>query len=181
MLRPADLYGLRRDDILLADEHLLGPFLLLRVREPTTRWRGGKQQNVRIDLEVVVDAFSTFLRRLPAHRLVWPMSPSRFARRLQHLSRAAMGNSISVLPSLLRTGGATCFFQSSGEALERLRWKGRWRDGRILSNYIQELTAPMLNTRFSDEDLRRVNELAVFFASCLVDLRINNGSSGDDL
>ena len=121
LLRPANLYGLRRDDIMLADKHPLGPFLLPAVREPKTRWRGGKQQYVRIDLEVVVCALSTLLWRLPAQRLVWPMSPSRFTRRLQFLARSAIGNSISVLPSSLQTGGATRFLpevrRSTGEIM----------------------------------------------------------------
>ena len=180
LLRPAELYGLAREDVLTEQEHHMGPFLLVRVKQPKSRWRGAKQQYVRLDEPRVVVGLTKLLSRLPVQALIWPMSPSRFATRLKRLSQVVVGNSFGVLPSSLRTGGATWFFQASEEHLQRLLWRGRWRDARVLGSYIQEVTAAMLNARLGDDDARRVASLAAYFGSWLSTLIIQVGDGAAD-
>ena len=180
LLRPAELYGLRREDILTESEHHMGRFLLVRLKRPKSRWRGAAQQYVRVDEPRVVQGLTMLLKRLPRQALVWPMSPSRFAMRLKRLSEAVIGKIFGVLPSSLRTGGATWFFQASGEHLTRLLWRGRWRDARVLGSYIQEITAAILNARLSDDDAHRVASLAAFFGKWLSTLVIQFGDRSVD-
>ena len=66
---------------------------------------------------------------------------------------------VLVLPSGLRTGGATFAFQSSGEDLPRLLWKGRWRDVRMLGIYVQELGAAMIRMRLGAAEEELISEL----------------------
>ena len=180
LLRPSELYGLRRRDVLLGSEHHMGPFLLVRVLEPKSRWRGAKQQYVRIDEASVVTGLNKLLARLRPDELIWQMSPARFATRLRRIALIAVGRGCSVLPSSLRTGGATWFFQSSQEDLPRLLWKGRWRDARVLGSYIQEITAAILNARLSAEDAARVAELADMFCGWMIDLICEPGMVAAD-
>ena len=65
-----------------------------------------------------------------------------------------------VLPSSLRTGGATHFFMKWNEDLPRLMWRGRWRDLRMLGIYVQELSAGLVRMRLSPSDVARVNVLS---------------------
>ena len=180
LLRPAELYGLRRSDILMETEHFMGHFILVRVLEPKSRWKGARQQYVRVDHPLVVQALQVLLGRLSMQDLIWPWSPGRFALRLKRLSQAVTGNPTGVLPSSLRTGGATWLFQSTGEDLPRLLWRGRWRDARVLASYIQEVTAAMLAARLPETDARRIKELADFFEPWLSVLRIEDGAVAID-
>ena len=80
------------------------------------------------------------------------------------LSREYLGRDDLVLPSGLRTGGATFALQKSEEDLGRLLWRGRWRDIRILGIYIQELSAAMVRMKLQHDDAVRVRRLADVFA-----------------
>ena len=160
----------------------MGSFLLVRVVEPKSRWRGAKRQYVCLDEESVVTGLTKLVRRLSPEMLIWPMSPARFASRLRRMSQTLIGPAFGVLPSSLRTGGATWFFQASGEHLERLLWRGRWRDGRVLGSYIQEITAAILNARLDDAAAARVSELASLFCRWMIAMEIQSGMvAADDL
>ena len=102
---------------------------------------------------------------LPAR--LWPGSPQTLSARLACLSRAALGNSSLALPSGLRTGGATFVFQSCGEDLNRLLWKGRWRDVRLLGIYVQELAAATVRMRLDAEASLLVEQLAALYEALL--------------
>ena len=65
-----------------------------------------------------------------------------------------------VLPSGLRTGGATHFFMKWNEDLPCLMWRGRWRDLRMLSIYVQELSAGLVRMRLGPVDNARVMDLS---------------------
>ena len=147
LLRPAEMCGLKRVDCLLRHEHRMGDFLLVRIAEPKSRWASGHQQYVRIDALAPLAWLEAQLAMLEMSAPLWPGRPSTFSSRLAALSKATLGNASLVLPSGLRTGGATFVFQSSGEDLPRLLWKGRWRDVRMLGIYIQELGAAMIRMR----------------------------------
>ena len=118
---------------------------------------------MRVDDPAVVMALTQLLNRVPAQAHVWPMSPSRFATRLALLCKMVIGPASGVLPSSLRTGGATWFFLSSGESLDRLLWRGSWRDARVLGSYIQECTAALPHARLPRADAARVELLAFLF------------------
>ena len=163
LLRPAEICGLTRADILLPLEHSMGRFLLVRIGEPKSRWAAAHQQYVRVGSLAPISWMSQELSELTMESRLWPASPSTFATRLSHLSRAIVGSDSMIKPSGLRTGGATYEFQSSSEDLQRLQWRGRWRDPRMLLLYIQELSAASVRMRLDAATTAFVNELASHF------------------
>ena len=165
LLRPAEMCGLKRVDCLLRHEHRMGDFLLVRIAEPKSRWAAGHQQYVRIDAVAPLAWLESQLTPLGMSAPLWPGTPSTFSSRLAALSKATLGDASLVLPSGLRTGGATFAFQSSGEDLQRLLWKGRWRDVRMLGIYIQELGAAMVRMRLGAQEEAMVSELEGLYTS----------------
>ena len=49
--------------------------------------------------------------------------------------------------------------------MQRLLWKGRWRDVRMLGIYIQELGAAMVRMRLGAQEEAMVSELEGLYAS----------------
>jgi hypothetical protein len=164
LLRPSESYGLSRSDFLLPSDHDMGEYLLLRIREPKSRWASGHQQYVRIGREAPLDWLVSELSRMRMNCQIWPGSPGTFCSRLRMLSKECLGREDLVLPSGLRTGGATFVFQKSDEDLGRLLWRGRWRDIRMLGIYIQELSAAMVRMKLQHDDDVRVRRLADLYA-----------------
>ena len=160
LLRPIELFTLRRRDLLLSADHGLGSFLMVQLLGPKSRWRGRPNEYVRIDEQPVVQAVAKLAARLKPAQPVWSYSPSTFGARLRRLSHRAFGPSITVLPSSLRTGGATYYFQNWAEDLNRVMWRGRWRDARVLSSYIQECGAALVQLKLEGESAARVRALA---------------------
>ena len=60
-----------------------------------------------------------------------------------------------ITPSSHRGGGATWFFQATGN-LELTRWRGRWQQNRTLEVYLQEVAAASLLPELSPDARRRV-------------------------
>ena len=167
LLRPIELSGLRRLDVLLPREHLMGDFLLLRVREPKSAWARGSQQYARVDDPVVFRWLVAEMEKLGPEESIWPGSPATFARRLAHLCGATLGDKRLVLPSSLRTGGATHFFMKWNEDLPRLQWRGRWRDARLLAIYVQELSAGLCQMRLTPEYQVKVEALSALYETMI--------------
>ena len=163
LLRPSEICGLMRSDVLLPLDHGMGGFLMLRIREPKSRWASSRQQYVRVGKEAPVAWLVQELGLIPLSSQIWPGSPATFSKRLAVLSRATLGRADLVLPSGLRTGGATFVFQNSYEDLVRVQWRGRWKDSRMLAIYIQELSAAMVQMRLQQAEAARVSELAALF------------------
>ena len=67
----------------------------------------------------------------------------------------------------IRSGKMEKSRNSFGEDLTKLLWRGRWRDLRMLSIYIQELAAASVLMRLDDSTTAFVNELAALFESLL--------------
>ena len=64
LLRPIELFTLRRRDLLLPGEHEQGPFILVQLRGPKTRWRGRPNEYVRVDETPIVQAVTALATRL---------------------------------------------------------------------------------------------------------------------
>ena len=148
---------------MLAEDHQLGGFILVRIRRPMARWRGRPEEYVRIDGESAVRGMTQLLQWLHPSQQVWQLSPKTFTARLRKLSQRVLGQRITVLPSSLRTGGATHFFQRRDKHFSNRLWRVRWRDVRALSSYIQECTAALFRARFGAVQSARVDELSSFF------------------
>ena len=102
----------------------------------------------------------------PGSRL-WPASAAALVRRL----RLALGY-LTPRPALftlgsLRSGGATALFARWGEDVARLQWRGRWRDGRSLPHYVQELIAARITSALRGPDLVRIQQIAALVGSVM--------------
>ena len=62
-------------------------------------------------------------------------------------------------------------FMRFREDLPRLMWRGRWREARTLSHYVQELVAAKLTTNMSAEERERAEGLAALAFWVLEDLQ----------
>ena len=137
LLRPIEYTSLTARHILLDMDGQGNQRLLLAVEHPKTRVRGARQQYARVDEPAVCDFWLAMRGQLLPSERIWPWSMTTWRWRLTVLCRHL--DIPSVLPSSLRTGGATHLFQEWGEDLPRLLWRGRWTNPKVLGHYIQEL------------------------------------------
>ena len=164
LLRPGELIALRRQDILLMHENEVGAgYILVQILEPKTRFRRGRtHEYVKIEAPIEVLWFlELVLSRYPPQARLWPYPYRTFRTHLGHLSERLLGTTLGkkVLPSGLRTGGATWFFESSGEDVARLCWKGRWADHRMLPHYVQQLVVQKITLAIPAEARRYAKQL----------------------
>ena len=94
-------------------------------------------------------------------------SPGTFRRRFQQLLRAVAGRPNLILPSSLRPGGATYYYQIWDGDVARLQWMGRWASPVMLRHYIQELGAVQILHRLPDETKKKINKLEALFDDIL--------------
>jgi len=141
LLRPCEYIFLLRRLLLLPSDHTQGDFCFVRVLSPKTRYRGARHQYVRIDEPGIASFLDKTFGSLQKSDRLWLGSASTFRARFNLLQKTCVGTIALVLPSSLRTGGATFLFEKWNEDLMRLKWRGRWRSDKMLEIYIQELGA----------------------------------------
>ena len=73
------------------------------------------------------------------------------------------------MPSSLRPGGATGFFETHGERIDLLMWRGRWACQRTLGHYIQELQVHQVLQDLPLEKMDVIEKLEELFSGCLRD------------
>mmetsp|Transcript_101717 Transcript_101717/g.326765 ORF Transcript_101717/g.326765 Transcript_101717/m.326765 type:complete len:158 (+) Transcript_101717:696-1169(+) len=103
--------------------------------------RGPKRQYAKVDEPYVISFLLKVLPALPASERIWNGSSATFRTRFDDILKALSIPIGSILPSSLRTGGATTLFQLWDENVQKLMWRGRWQSQRILEHYVQELAA----------------------------------------
>ena len=165
MLRPGEACALTREHFLLPHEHG-GLDVMIRVRSPK-RSRGARREFTRVE---AVDTHPWFLCVLsglrPGSRL-WPASQNALVRRLRlSLSYLTPRPGLFTLGSL-RAGGATALFSRWHEDVARLQWRGRWRDGRSLPHYVQELIAARITSALRGPELVKIQQVAALIGAVL--------------
>ncbi|CAE7290791.1 unnamed protein product, partial [Symbiodinium sp. CCMP2592] len=151
LLRPAEIIGLRRQDLALPDDHFDQNVLYIRIGNPKTRHRAASQQHIRVDHPGVAQWVADAIGSTPPWRRIWNGSWAAFKLRFGALQQVVL-TKVTFLPSSLRPGGATFFFRLWDENLQRLQWRGRWKSFRMLETYVQELGATEVMVRFSQKD-----------------------------
>ena len=169
LLRPGELFGLRREDILLPHQHE-NQGIMIRLRAPKRRVGGARHEYARVDLEDVRGAVIYVLGRLGRGQHLWPASPASFANRFRRALGALVPHPSRYTAGSLRSGGATALFQRWSEDIGRLGWRGRWRDHRTLAHYIQELTALRITLDWAPQTRMLIEELAELCDEALDDL-----------
>ena len=160
LLRPGELFDLRRCDILMEEEE--GAAVMVRIRK-SKRWvRGARGQYAKLEGKYVCDWVRQLLMRMCHSESFWPAAPGAFAVRFRALVKAVLGCEGPFTPGSLRTGGATWAFQEWDENLVKLCWRGRWRDVNTLWHYVQELQSLQVLQSLPPAGLSRARELAGF-------------------
>ena len=166
LLRPAEIIGLRRQDLVLPGDHFDDEVLYVHIGQPKTRHRAAASQHVRVDYQGVAGWIVAALPSTPGWRTIWNGSWAAFKLRFDALQSEVLEGT-PFLPSSLRPGGATFLFSSWDENLTRLQWRGRWKSFRMLETYVQELGATEVLARFSPKVRRRVSVLGSCFQEIL--------------
>ena len=173
ILRTGEVLQARRRDLYLpSDGGNFVNFALLAIMEPKTRFSTARHQSAKLDipdlLQVVVMAFES----LRPDDFLWHQSPQSFRKRFRQVL-AAVGLPCEhhaglkpLDPGSLRPGGATWLLQTfeSGDLLLR---RGRWALYRVMSIYIQEVSAVMYLARLPLTIRTRVLGVASCFSSVL--------------
>ena len=88
-------------------------------------------------------------------------------RRLAQLTMHLTGHEKLILPSSLRPGAATHFFELWGENLPRLLWRGRWASQRTLEHYVQEIVSAQVLMRVETSKVEKIHKLSNMFVEVL--------------
>ena len=76
----------------------------------------------------------------------------------------------TILPSSLRPGGASHFFEVWDENIPKLQWCGRWACTKTLEHYVQELLVHKMLMHITGHQRIRIEGLAALWAELLDDV-----------
>ena len=161
LLRPSDLTGLQRSDLMLPMEHdspQLG--LLIRLRTPKRHVSGARVQYTRVDGQHLCPLVVFLIRRMDRSQLIWPSSAPTLGRRFRKILGQLVPLPATFSLGSLRAGGATFLFGEFDEDLQRLAWRGRWRQINTLAHYVHELAASRIGMAWSSSVRERLREIA---------------------
>jgi len=132
LLRPKECWSLTRESFALPHEHQHGNMILIFLGPNKVALRGPKRQYAKVDQPYVISFLLKVLSALPASERIWNGSSATFRTRFDDILKVLSIPIGSILPSSLRTGGATTLFQLWDENVQKLLWRGRWQSQRIL-------------------------------------------------
>ena len=135
LLRPGELLGLRRSDILMSTTPE-GVVWLIRIEKAKSWSRKARAQYAKLDALHNCVFCKHFVRHMQPSERLWPALAGAFTIRLRALVRAVTGRPGPYTTGSLRTGGATFLFDEWREDLPRLCWRGRWRDFSTVWHYV---------------------------------------------
>ena len=153
LLRPAELVGLRRKDVLFSAGHCP----ILAIRNPKNRRFFGRAQFVLLQDVCTSDWLRWFVHSLPGECKLWPGSISSFRVWFRRLLQVCCLDTVAWNPSSLRCGGATYLHVHLNVSISRLKFIGRWSSDRTLSAYVQESAYCLVLTQLTDVLQQRIN------------------------
>lgn len=171
LLRPGEFLTARRSDLLLPRDvgHTIA-FAILSIQEPKTRNVAARHQAARLDIPDLLALVQAEFFRLQSHQKLWPSSGQTLRARFKSVL-AGLG-----LPSShtqqhkaldlgsMRAGGATWLLETTenGNLVQR---RGRWISEKVMSLYIQELSANIYLSQLSEKTRTKILKLAHAFPS----------------
>ena len=169
LLRPGEFIAATRSDLLLPKD--VGDtitFAILSIKEPKTRNVAARHQAARLDIPDLLLMVQSVFYRFEGHQRLWASSAqtlrSRFKTILTGLGLSASGlNGEKTLDlGSMRAGGATWLLETTenGNLVQR---RGRWISEKVMSLYIQELTANIFMARLSGPVKQKILKLAHAF------------------
>ena len=152
----------RKDLVLSSDVGNSIDYVLLKIREPKTRYRAARHQAGKLEQVDLIEIVKIGFEKLHPEDRLWNFSGStlrtRLTRLLQVLSLPHQTGQIPKPLSLasFRPGGATHLITVS-ESAELVRRRGRWASFKTMEMYLQEVAA---STYLNDvSDVARENVL----------------------
>jgi hypothetical protein len=180
LLRPIEYLRAKVSDLILPRDHDGGRVVFVNIPEHKTQRRGPRRAHVRVDEKEVVDFLEWRAAQLKPWMPLWSGSAHTWRKRLETLAFFLTGVRKVILPSSLRPGGATYFFQKWDENLPRLQWRGRWASARMLEHYVQELVGCQILHRVESNNRARIESLAALYLPVLTETCGNQGESEAD-
>lgn len=147
VLRTGELLQARRADLLLpVDTGFFASYALLAIAEPKTRFSTARHQSAKLDVPDLLDTVTMAFSHLRPGEKLWNFSAQTLRARFKVLTKALdlpQQKYCGVKPldmGSLRPGGATWLLQTteSGELVMR---RGRWAAYKVMSIYLQEVSA----------------------------------------
>ena len=147
LLRIGEVLQSRRADLLLPED-VNGTIshILLRIKEPKTRFRAARHQSARIEQPDLIEIIRIGLGQLRSDEWLWHMSGStlrsRFNKLLEKLALPCKAHDAPKPLSLasFRPGGAT-WLLAECENIDLIKRRGRWASEKVMNCYLQEVTA----------------------------------------
>ena len=147
LLRIGEVFQSKRSDLLLPEDvNWTISHILLRIKEPKTRFKAARHQSSRIEQPDLICIIRIGLGKLRQDEWLWPMSGStlrsRFNKLLEKLDLPSKTHERPKPLSLasFRPGGAT-WLLAECENIDLIKRRGRWASERVMNCYLQEVTA----------------------------------------
>ena len=120
-------------------DHHLGPVLFVRQQAPKTRYRGPRQQAVKVADVLVVNVFLLAHNSCSTCDHIWPASVKLFRKQFRLVSDMVTQVPKLITPACLRQKGAIFFFNQTHADVLRTRWQGGLAQPKMLAHDLQEL------------------------------------------
>ena len=167
LLRPKELFGLRRSEVVLPGP---GTFrnldlVVLKIASPKNKLHVGRVQVRLIKDSATVQWAIWFLMNRPKSEPVWSYSAGLFRSCLVRALRFCHLDGIGISASSFRAGGATRLLEA-GQPVSAIRFAGGWASERSLTSYLQEAEAAASLLELDPVEALRFDKLLVAFAFC---------------
>ena len=147
LLRVGELLQAYRSDLITPEDvDFTINYILLKIKEPKTRYRAARHQSGKLEQADLCFVVSCGFQRLAKGDKLWQLSGSTLRTRLEKvLSRLLLPTQPGQFPKPLslasfRPGGATWLIAET-ESAEAVRRKGRWAAFKTMEIYLQEVSS----------------------------------------
>ena len=147
LLRIGEVVNATRSDLVLpSDVDYSVSFMLLKIREPKTRFRAARHQAGKCESPDLIQVAMLGFEGLRKDEKLWPLSSStlrsRLVRVLQRLHLPSRSTDVPkpITLASFRPGGATWLIMMT-ECSELVQRRGRWASWATMSIYLQEVAA----------------------------------------
>ena len=146
-------------------------YILVKIEEPKTRFRGPRHQVAKVEAADLVKVAELAFSDLSPQEKLWAMSPQTLRKRLDSLlTRVGASPPPRGVRSIdlgsFRAGGATYMLQATEDS-ELIRRRGRWASARVMEIYLQEITASTYLPALSAEQKQKILVIASGFSAVL--------------
>eukprot|EP00435_Cladocopium_sp_Y103_P061058 s614_g22.t1 len=149
------LQAVRKDLILPCDVAESISYILLRIKEPKTRFRAARHQAGKMEQPDLISVVQLGFARLKKNEPLWNLSGATLRHRLEKaLAALDLPHRTGQKPkpltlASLRGGGATWLITAT-ESADLVKRRGRWASHRMMEIYLQEVSAATYLSELED-------------------------------